>query len=280
MDQTKNTQYSFESVNTRTITSDILSDLARIEQDLWAREDWLWHYVECSCCNKKFSKEDMYGHLEKNIVLQTCSDIEKILWIDTPSCHICWNETIFLYPPTQHAKVIEHRYANTVDSYLTLVRNNAWKIVGFVDGYIDNFDNIYLNELKNFHDKFSPNDLKASIERNTWVEVPNQIFIGSALWILKSDKSFKLMYTLLQHFFSSIRTNISQSIFWLSELVIWSPTHQLYSSIWAIPSFSGSNDKVLGTHTDIFVQEDMIRIFRENFSLDWKEYLKKNIRRK
>ncbi|MDD4152017.1 MAG: hypothetical protein PHR68_05360, partial [Candidatus Gracilibacteria bacterium] len=113
-----------ESVNPKTLSKKDLEKIVEIEQDMWAREDGLGEYIKCECCNKIYSKEDVFGHLSKEIKIQTIKKIEEIIDFDIV-CPDCKGQVKSIYDREEYIESVLDRYKNTIESFLTVYRDST-----------------------------------------------------------------------------------------------------------------------------------------------------------
>lgn len=257
-----------ESVNPKELTNNDLIQIAEVEKDMWAYG--IWEYVRCNNCWEIHSKNDIYGHLEHKIKIESVSKIEDILGMDTIKCTKCdWN-TDFVYDIDNNLNDIKERYFKS-DSYLSIAKNNDSKIVWFCDGYIDNIETIY----DRFFDFYYPDLwlewLKSALKKELDKNIPNELLVWTAVWTEEKYKSFYLFYNLMKSFFYSIE---KLDILWISDSVIWTNTEWVYSALWAKRLFLNEYNTA-NYNTDIFIHEEVVWKYQNELKWDVKDFLKK-----
>lgn len=272
---------TIENIDTKSISESDLIRISQVEQDMWAREDWLWEYVQCKHCQKIHSKGDIFWHLSSEIRTENVNRILEVLSWDNISCTECWGDTNFLYWP-EYVENIRERYLQS-DSYLTVYRDLEWEIRWFMDWYIDNFDVIYDREFSTYYQNIWKIMLKQIIEKKIEMNMPDNLLTWASIWMEEKHKSFFVLFELIRSFFNSIEDS-RNNVLWISESVIWTNTHQIYHSMWAIqvwlnddarlkPLLQNKSDVL---QSDIFVQPRMTECYKKWFNLPVKQFLRKN----
>lgn len=273
--------WSIENIDTKSISEYDLKTISQVEQDMWAREDWLWEYVQCKCCQKIHSKTDIFWHLSTEIRTENVNRILEILSWDSITCNDCWWDTEFLYWPEYIGKIRE-RYLQS-DSYLTVNRDEDWKIIWFMDWYIDNFDIIYEREFSSYYSNIWKIMLKQLIENKIQMDLPDNLLTWTSIGMEEKHKSFFVLFELIRNFFNSIDDSKNNTL-WIAESVIWTNANQIYKSMWAIQVWLLNNDwitiksnnKNSSFKSDIFVQPDATLQYKRDFNLPVKQFLRQN----
>lgn len=265
-------EHDIQSVSPSNVSDYDIKAIAELEQDMWAREEWLWLFLKCEDCWASFSKEDIYWWLDDKIAKFTIAKIQRILWNSKIRCKCCWWETMESYNVDKQIEDVRFRFSKTVDSYLTLYRDREeWEIRWFFYWYIDSFNTIY-REFTQFHDFYPEASwMKKAIEKNTWISLPDDLFVCSALWMESWYKSFPILYNIMYNFFSSINQRRWANVFGIAESTIWSNTHWIYHSVWAKPCWVRIKKKF---ESDIFIQPWIVWDYVEKFRLPPREYLR------
>lgn len=266
---------SIENINTKSISDYDLVRISQVEQDMWARDDWLWEYVQCSCCQKIHSKNDIFWHLSNEIRTQNVNKILDLLSWDSIRCNGCWNDTEFLYWPEYIAKIRE-RYSKSV-SYLTVYRDDEWEIRGFIDWYIDNFTTIYQREFLSYYWEVWINLFTDYIKKKLKAEMPKLLMACPSIWIEEKYSNFFTMFELIK-FFSNSVDDLYKDVLWISEAIIWTVSHKIYNSIWTIQVWITNSEIDCKTKnnkyvSDVFIHPHIISSYRDKFNLPIRSYL-------
>lgn len=266
---------SIESIDPKTISSNEINQIFEIEQDMWAY--WIWEFVQCVCCQKMHSKQDIFGYLNKEIQELTVSKILSLLSIDNIACKVCkWN-TKFIYD-TDYKVEIQKRY-NDYESYLTLFRNEKWDIKWFIDWYVWTLEEIYNNELECHYKEIGFISIQDKVSQILWSSIPKKIFSFSSMWTEQSYMNFPLIFELLRKFINSIPENNNQ-ILWLTELDKWWNLDRIYKQMWSKDLWFSESEKIVNKNTsynsDIFIIPNSIQVYKEHFSYNIREFLQKH----
>lgn len=263
-----------ENLNPRFIWRKDLVTITEIEQDMWAREEWLWEYARCNECWEIFSKEEIFWHLRKDLRILTVAKIEEALWWEKPNCPICHWKAIPIFDRNQYIDEIRDRYSWSVQSFLTVYRDSKWDIRWFIDWYVDWLDKIYRREFEHYYWKIWADWIKERIKRNLWIDLPNFILLVSAMWMDEWSKNFSILYQLMRSFFNYIYQT-RWDMLWMIESTLWSNTHAIYHAIWArrvwIPEIETDNKT---RPSDIFVQENAVSAYVNWLSWNYREFFK------
>lgn len=272
-----------ESINPRNISEIDLQKIVEIEQDMWAREEWLWEYVKCKSCNTVHSKEDIFGHLAKEIRIQTVKKIEEIIDFEIV-CPNCESEVKSIYDRNEYIESIRSRYNNTIESFLTVYRDENLEIRGFFDWYIDNFENIYEREFSLYYSNFWVSRIKKITKENIWVDLPEKILMCSALWMEEKYKNFFNLYDMMKFFFNKIYKLFWNNIVGIYESSIWTNTHSIYHVAgWQKLWFSNDLDlysNIINNKkwhiSDIFIHNNIAESFIMKMNIPARNFLKEN----
>jgi hypothetical protein len=78
--------------------------------------------MKCETCGKIHSKEDVFGHISKEIKIQTVKKIEEIIDFDIV-CSYCLSPLKSIYERSEYIESVRDRYSNTIESFLTVYRD-------------------------------------------------------------------------------------------------------------------------------------------------------------
>lgn len=270
-----------ESVNPRSLSKIDLEKIVEIEQDMWAREDWLWEYMKCESCLKIHSKEDIFWHLSNDIKIQTVKKIEEIIDFDKV-CSYCNWKIESIYDRNEYIESIRDRYFNSIESFLTVYRDDNWEIRWFMDWYIDSFEKIYEREFSTYYSNFWVSGIKKIINENLFLNIPDEILVCTSLWFENKYKNFFDLYEVMKIFFLWIYKKRWWNVFWIAESVLWTNTHSIYYSLWAKEIWLSKFNNLLlnknsNKYTDLFIHPWITGDYFFKM-LDWpKTFLKSNI---
>ena len=265
---------TIESLDPKRLSSQEMNEIFEIEQDMWAY--WIWEFVQCECCNNIYSKNDIFGHLQKEVQVLTVSKIMSLLEIDTISCKSCdWNAKLIY--DEEYIWDIEKRYKK-YESFLTVYRNQEWSIKWFIDGYVAPFESIYTNELESHYGNVSIWEIKGKIRRILWRSVPNALFSFSSMGTEQKYANFRLIFNLLQHFINSIPNQYNQ-LLWITELDKGWNLDMIYRQMWSRDLwFSDSwniSNKSDSYNSDIYIIPHAIATYKQGFSYNIQQFLKR-----
>lgn len=266
-----------ESVNPRSLSKIDLEKIVEIEQDMWAREDWLWEYMKCESCLKIHSKEDIFGHLSNDIKMQTVKKIEEIIDFDKV-CSDCNWKIKSIYDRNEYIESIRDRYFNSIESFLTVYRDDNWEIRWFFDWYIDSFEKIYEREFSYYYWDLGVNIIKNIIEEKIWNKISNNIFVFSSVWIEKNYINFMIYINLLKLLFSSIPDD-KNNYLWITDVKDSTNISKLYKSLGSIElnlnnkiKFFNKNNKF---SSDLYIHENVVLDYKKELSLPIRKFLNK-----
>lgn len=132
-----------EVVNPHVLTNSEFTEINEVTQDMWAYG--IGELAHCKPCSKMLSKQDVFGHLPKEIYEKTVAKIIKILGTEDLLCPSCGRETMPVYGEKNIASIRERLLES--DSFLLVCKNPEGEIVGYMDGYVDTLETIFRREL-------------------------------------------------------------------------------------------------------------------------------------
>ncbi|MDD5213608.1 MAG: hypothetical protein PHG82_04250 [Candidatus Gracilibacteria bacterium] len=268
-----------ESVNPKMLSQKDLEKIVEIEQDMWAREDSLGEYVKCKCCNKIHSKEDIFGHLEKDIKIQTVKKIENIIDFEIV-CPDCNGQIKTIYDRNEYIESIRSRYNNTIESFLTVYRDNTGEIRGFMDGYIDNFRKIFDKELFFHFEDIGEFGLKKYINSKGYSLTEN-LFTISSLGIEEEYKNFFITFDLIKYFALSVDSKYDD-LSGIFEAIVGSNTYKIFISMGANRVYINNilnNFGLNNNETDILIHYNLVKEYKTKFNIPVMQFLRENKRK-
>ena len=261
-----------ESLDAKNISESDLIKLHEIEQDMWAR--WIWEFVKCNCCSEMFSKKDIFWHLSNEIFFKT---VKKIMWLleqKSIDCPSCWWDTDFVYWDNYLDEILD-RYKNS-EAYLSVYRDQNGEIRWFMDWYMDYFSVIYNREYKQYYWEVWEARLKQIMEDIIWEKMDNKLLWCSALWTEESYKSFYILFNIMKDFYFSVKWGDTK-VMWTSEIELWTFLHRLHWSLWTqriiLPESIKLSNKNSQIKSDIFINTDILRIYRKAFSMSKRDFI-------
>lgn len=266
-----------DSVNPKELSENELREIAEVEKDMWAYG--IGEYVKCDCCQDIYSKHDIFWHLSDEIRLKSVTKLEEIFLWDSIKCKKCNTDMDFIYDLESNIFDIKSRLHDSMDSYISLLKDGFWTINWFIDGYIDDFSWIYDRELKSHYWNIWKDLLIRNIERKLWEKLPEKIFSFSSMGTIEQYKSFYIIFELIKDFFANIHKE-NDHILWLTELDSWKSLNAIYHSMWAVKVWLENNklitNKSSNYNSDIYIHRKVVKDYKENFSLPIKQFLRKN----
>lgn len=217
------------AVNPRDLTQWDFEKLNEVTQDMWAHG--IWELVQCKCCNKMMSKQDIFWHLEKEVYDET---VKKIMWILSMSeiaCISCGWDTKFIYGE-DHVENIKERLLQSEESFLVVCENETWELVWYEEWYVDSLENIFKRELAYHYEVIWVDEIKRRIE-NIIGYNPEKLLVLSSIWILNKYSNFFTIFEILKHF----AINMPDKYKWMygiSELDINNNLDFLSKHLWTI----------------------------------------------
>ncbi|MDD2871096.1 MAG: hypothetical protein PHS49_03825 [Candidatus Gracilibacteria bacterium] len=269
-----------ESVNPKNLGEKELIDIAKVEKDLWAYG--IGEYVKCNCCGLIHSKNDIFGHLSEDIKMKCVSDLEEILMYDSIKCKRCDGDTEFVYDIETNVLEIKKRLFGSKDSFISkLVDADNGDTKGFVDGYIDNLENIFEREFSPHYGFVGYDYFKNIFEQSigNCNSNSNDFFTISSLGTLEDSKSLVNILNLFKEFIFSI-----PDLYDDKTLVVEFDTGSIVHSIFHAVGFNKlpieNEKKSLINNTsdsyrsDLYYCNNMVKNSRTNFSQPLKQFIK------
>ncbi|MGE4443454.1 MAG: hypothetical protein AB7E37_00495 [Candidatus Altimarinota bacterium] len=184
------------AVNPRDLTQGDFEKLNEVTQDMWAHG--IGELVQCKCCNKMMSKQDIFGHLEKEVYDETVKKIMGILSMSEIACISCGGDTKFIYGE-DHVENIKERLLQSEESFLVVCENETGELVGYEEGYVDSLENIFKRELAYHYEVIGVDEIKKRIE-NIIGYNPEKLLVLSSIGILNKYSNFFTIFEILKHF--------------------------------------------------------------------------------
>lgn len=272
----KSEEISFLNRTWDTLDALTINELFDIEQDMWARREGLGEYVYCDSCNTTFSKQDIYWDIEKDIYKRTVSEVERILDF-SHRCSCGWRLK-HCYDREEYIPQMRERYSQDAVITIMFFRN---RIVWFMDGYTWDFSKIYNLEFQSHYGTIWEKKLKEAIELSLWYKLPWYLFSCSSMGTREDFMNFQYIYLLLQHFFRGLPWRYDD-ITAITELNVWWSLHKIYASLWAQQVGLLNSPEVYENvstsdvyTSDIFIQNDLWKIYRCWFENDLRTFLRR-----
>lgn len=261
-----------ESVNPKTLTKNELLQIAQVEKDMWA--SWIWEYVQCNNCWEIHSKSDIFWHLSKEIRTDAVVRLEEIFLWDSINCQECWSRnTKFMFDVSDNVKIISARYNSSVDSFLSLMYDNAWNIIWLSDWYIDRFALIFHRELSMY---YWQNTLQKIFENDLFNDSDNY-FCWASVWIIEKNRHFINLYELIKQMFISINPEYDDLI-WFAETADEWFMNKLCTKLWSIKLEWLENELYLNKNDNcesgLYYQQWMIAKYKDSFVWNYRSFIK------
>lgn len=220
---------SFHSINPSNLSDSDLWEIYNIEQDMWAREEWLWEYLKCATCSTIYSKQDVYWDLSKLEYLLTVSELEEKWYEGLCYCETCWWRLLHSFPKEKYIEELKERYA----SRATLMLMKRWKeFIGFMDGYVESFEVIYNRELADHYWKISVRKVREMVSESLHGIMPDNFFCCSSSWTRERYMNMVHIFNLLQKFYENFPSDM-KDVTAISELHAWWPYARIFALLWA-----------------------------------------------
>ncbi len=220
---------NIRSIDPKDLTEKQFLELNEVTQDMWAHG--IWEFVQCKCCNKMMSKQDIFWHLQKELYEETVSKIMSILDIKEIPCIECWNETKFIYWD-EHIENIKDRLLNSQQAFLAICENENWQIVWYEEWYIDSMENIFNRELAYHYSEIWLPEIKKRVFNILW-ETPENMLVLSSIWFIHKYANFYNLYEIIKSFWSSIPDDLINE-HGITELDKRNALNKIWESVWNI----------------------------------------------
>lgn len=187
---------TIRSIDPKLLTQSQYKRLNEVTQDMWA--EGIWEFVQCNCCQKMMSKQDIFWHLKKEIYDETVESIMNLLGIDKIPCIDCQWDTKFIYGK-EHVNNIKERLMESQDSFLVVCENQKWEIVWYEEWYIDTIENIFQRELAYHYSEIGIEEIKKRIDTILGY-TPETMLVLSSIGLLQKYVSFFTLFEILKNF--------------------------------------------------------------------------------
>lgn len=259
------------SFNGKNTNNEIINNIHNLERETWSF--FMWEYTKCIKCWNIDSKEDIYKKYWSEISIKSIYELEEIYWKNI-KCSCCEWETEFLWWEGNE-KVIKSRLNESIDSYISLYRDEVWNILGMIYGYVDNFETIFNRE---FECHFS----KDLLETMQNIKLKQYITV-SWLCILEEHKNLTIIFELIKKFFANIPIKYLNTP-WVVESIVWSPTYQIFTKMWAKwmnlhniwERFLINDPNNSNIQTDILFQDNVTQEYLKIQNYNIKDLIKRN----
>ena len=273
---------TIESINTQNLTEEDIHEIHEIEQDVWGR--FLWEYRVCWSCGEIYSKEEVFWSYKLSkygldVKKNTIWEIEKILDFEGFNCISCEEKTSPIFWEEFKEEIISRH--DFEKSFLLLQRDINWKLLGYIDAYVSDFETVYSRELKHYYSKLWKEAIRKNIENILWTDVPEKIICLSGVGSRPDFATIKNLYCLEKSMVQEI-SEYNPYLTWIYESIIGSCAHaildicnakRLEISQWIHVSCNKNY------HSDIFVHENMALEWLKGLWKSFKDFLKGNKQR-
>ncbi|MDD4151750.1 MAG: hypothetical protein PHR68_03990, partial [Candidatus Gracilibacteria bacterium] len=154
-------------------------------------------------------------------------------------------------------------------------RDSTGEIRGFMDGYIDNFENIYERELDFHFKKIGKLGLENYIE-NKLYKLTKNIFTISSLGIEEKSKNLFITFNIIKTFASVIDQKFDD-LDGIFESIIGSNTYKIFLSMGANRIYVNKNNLELSNKdTDILIHKSLVKEYKTKFNVPVLQFLREN----
>lgn len=221
-----------EKVNPATLIDSDFLDLHKFTQDLWA--DGSSELLQCSDCGEISWKKDVYSWIPKEIYQETVSRIFEILEQEFPiACPCCKSKrTHIIHDTSKTIQAIKDRVFNSIESSMVIMREkHTHDIVGYMDAYLDSFENAFHWELQPHYPGISSNEMKNRIE--TLIEKDaSEMIVFPALGIAPKYRTPFILARLLKYFAQVTFFQDEERVPGLMEIGKDNTTYKIFMDIW------------------------------------------------
>ncbi|MDP2091026.1 MAG: hypothetical protein Q8K30_05520 [Candidatus Gracilibacteria bacterium] len=270
-----------ESVDPKSLGENELRKIVMVEKDMWAYG--LGEYVKCKGCGLIHSKNDVFGHLLLDLRMESVTKLEEIISGDSIKCNNCNSDTDFIYDENSNIENLKERLYNSKESFISISKNSEnGEILGFMDGYIEEFITIYRRELSQYYREDINEMIKDRIIKKIGITIPNDILSFSSMGTLEKYRSFYIVFEMIKTFFNSVPDNYN-NIMGVTELDTGSNLHGFHHSM-GIVNLELINDEEIRKYrinrsdkcnSDLYIQENVVIKYKESYNLGVRQFVKK-----
>lgn len=271
------TTTTIRSIDPKLLTQSQFQRLNEVTQDMWA--EGIWEFVQCNCCQKMMSKQDIFWHLEKEVYDETVKKIMWILSINEIPCISCGWETKFVYWK-DNVETIRERLLKSSDSFLVIWENSLWDIIWYMDGYVNPLESIYKRELLYHYEDIGFPEINKRVEKILW-KIPENMISFSSMWLLWGYANFFTIFHMYKHFSQTVPLEYLQTP-GITELDKNNNLYFIYKNMLSKSLGISENEELkikikntwVNYESDIVIFEHPLKNFLEQFSHWIKHFLK------
>jgi hypothetical protein len=219
----------FQTTDPSNLSDNDLWEIFQIEQDMWSRNEWLWEYLKCDWCSQVYSKQDIYGHLNKQDYQLTVSELEEKQTKDIFCCKEGGSKLLHSFWKKEYIKEIRERYTSKA---ILLLMQKGDKIIGFMDWYVGNFETIYEREFHDHYWDIGINRVREMVKSSLDGVMPDEFFSCSSSWTRERYMNMIHIFNLLQKFYENFPKGM-ETVTALSELHSGWPYARIFWPLWA-----------------------------------------------
>jgi hypothetical protein len=157
-------------------------------------------FVSCDPCQQIYSKKDIFSHIPGELYKKTVAHIMRLLWVQRVLCPGCGGETDFIYGE-EFINTLRNKLTKNVYSALVVARNDEG-IVGYMDGYVWDFDTLYETDLSLHYAQVPCSILRDRVETLLQKPIWEMIYFSEA-WFVQSHSWLSNFFSLYPHIFWS-----------------------------------------------------------------------------
>lgn len=262
--------------NKNTLDIKNIKNLNYVLQDIWAEA--FWEFAQCDNCWYIMDKEEFFEKKVSMLKQEIIHDILKLIWIEEKSlkCTKCnWHAHAFFWK--NYFNKIKYKQNKTLQYNLSLLRDENSNIVWFCEWYKDTYENIYFDEFDIRYKNYWIIWFKNKIIQTIWY-LPNEVYLFSWIWILKSHKNFFNFYELMKDFALNYLNQLENE-YAILEVDEWKVMEKVAILFWWKKI---DFDRNLITNTKdwykstIYIVPQFWKRFKKIFSWDWKNFIRLN----
>lgn len=254
-----------ESMDTSTLKEEDINRIYEIEQDMWSHGTGL--YISCNDCGNISSKLDVYGHLAKNIQLEIVSNLEKIYDIGCPDCPKCQSKNTKHIYDESYKEEIAWRYEFD-ESFLTVFKDISWRIQGFCNAYISDFDTIYTKDFAPYYTEKNQEVIKNKVCELLHNNMPEKFICMNNLWATQRYATLPLMYQLIKSL-CEIMLSSGWNLHGIYDSILWNATNGIYTVSWwqQLKMTTSLNPNITNENflTDVMFHQNILHNFLHTF---------------
>ncbi len=204
----------------------------------------------------------------------------QVLGLNHISCPHCGWTTRFMYGK-DFIDTLRKKLSGSVHSVLAVARIE-WKIVWYMDGYIDSFHKLYENDLSQHYSSYSEAYLKMRVEMLLQRPVDYMVYFSEA-WFIQRYANLNSFFSLYRPLFDGFSSEYDM-IPWITELDRNNKNlFDIYRIMWS-KTIDLDQWRVTQNHwnyvSSIALFDSPIHDFKTKFNCSAKDFVRHHMRRK